>query len=93
MARCEDYPCCGHTVTDPCDYSGPTAADMQADPARYHIGCDHEAGWCEYEDDEDEDYEDEDEAGERYESASDADSYVLASAGWGTDEDYGYYGD
>lgn len=21
------------------------------------------------------------------------DSYVLASAGWGTDEDYGYYGD
>jgi hypothetical protein len=20
MAYCEDYPCCGHTPSDPCDY-------------------------------------------------------------------------
>lgn len=26
-------------------------------------------------------------------SAMEWDSFVLASAGWGTDEDYGYYGD
>lgn len=19
MARCEDYPCCGHTINDPCE--------------------------------------------------------------------------
>ena len=45
-----------------------------------------------YNDDvEDEDYEDED-----YEdswSDVDADADTLASAGWGTDEDYGYEGD
>jgi hypothetical protein len=33
---------------------------MQADPARYHVGCDHEVGVCEYQNDEYE-YEDEDE--------------------------------
>jgi len=26
----EDYPCCGHTPSDPCDYSGPTAEDYFA---------------------------------------------------------------
>lgn len=57
MSYCEDYPCCGHTPQDPCDYSGPTSQDMLADPARYHIGCDHNTGYCYYEevDDEDED--------------------------------------
>jgi hypothetical protein len=48
MAYCEDYPCCGHTSDDPCNYSGPTATDMAADPAKYHIGCDHEALHCLY---------------------------------------------
>jgi len=89
--RCEDYPCCGHTPSDPCDYSGPTSSDMLANPARYHLGCDHEVG-CEYEADEDYEDEDEDER-EDYEDheSVDADSYVLASAGWGTDEDYGHF--
>ena len=56
MARCEDYPCCGHTDEDPCDWRGPSSADMLANPAKYHIGCDHEAGYCDYEvEDDDED--------------------------------------
>ena len=50
MSYCEDYPACGHTPQDPCDYSGPTAEDMLAEPARYHVGCDHDAGDCRYED-------------------------------------------
>lgn len=54
MKYCEDYPCCGHTPDDPCDYAGPTADDIMANPAKYHLGCDHEAGYCRYEDDEEE---------------------------------------
>lgn len=98
MAYCEDYPCCGHTPEDPCDYTGPTAADMSADPARYHLGCDHEAGECRYEEwDEDEEEEwdeEEEEWDEESEDTDDvgADAETLASAGWGTDEDYGHYG-
>jgi hypothetical protein len=64
MAKCEDFPCCGHTADDPCDYSGPTSADILADPAKYHLGCDHNAGYCDYEDDnynEDEDWDEGDE--------------------------------
>lgn len=46
---CEDFPCCGHTAADPCRYTGPTADDMLADPARHHLGCDHNTLYCEYE--------------------------------------------
>jgi hypothetical protein len=41
MARCEDYPCCGHTDGLPCDWKPP---DYRNDP---HALCDHEAGYCE----------------------------------------------
>lgn len=60
MAMCEDYPCCGHTDQDPCDYSGPSAADMLADPYSYHLYCEHEAGYCQHdaEDDDEDDEED-----------------------------------
>ena len=27
MAMCEDYPCCGHTPSDPCGSEGPSADD------------------------------------------------------------------
>jgi hypothetical protein len=47
MARCEDYPACGHTDGLPCDWKAP---DYASDPARYHIGCDHNTGHCNYED-------------------------------------------
>lgn len=44
---CEDYPCCGHTDGLGCDWVAP---DYAGNPAAYHIGCDHEVGWCNYED-------------------------------------------
>lgn len=54
MARCEDYPCCGHTDGLPCDWTPPDYSDPGV-AAAYHIGCDHAAGYCDYEDDEEED--------------------------------------
>lgn len=50
---CEDYPCCGHTPTDPCEaqwYDAPDAFDTTINP---HALCDHEFGECnvEYYDD------------------------------------------
>jgi hypothetical protein len=54
MARCEDYPCCGHTPADPCErqwFDEPGAFDPIRNP---HCFCDHAEGWCnvdEYEDD------------------------------------------
>lgn len=47
MARCEDYPCCGHTDGLGCNYS----TDYYSTPEYHnyinlHYGCDHEAGWC-----------------------------------------------
>lgn len=40
MARCEDYPCCGHTDGLGCDYT-PDYAYINK-----HAGCDHEVGDC-----------------------------------------------
>lgn len=42
--RCEDYPCCGHTDGLPCDWVAPTEYP--------HAGCDHNAGYCQVADDE-----------------------------------------
>lgn len=85
MARCEDFPCCGHTLEEGCDPL-PTGDDMLRDPARYHIGCDHNTGYCEYEEDDDEDMDDDDGL-----TDAEADAMTLASAGWGTHEDYNYF--
>lgn len=47
MARCEDYPCCGHTDGLPCDWNGSYYRSPQyAAYLNLHYGCDHEAGWC-----------------------------------------------
>jgi len=46
MARCEDYPCCGHTDGLGCDYT-PDYSAIQA-----HLGCEHEAGYCQMDDNE-----------------------------------------
>lgn len=46
--RCEDFPCCGHTDGLPCDWTPPTEYP--------HAGCDHNAGYCqvaEFENDDD----------------------------------------
>lgn len=52
MARCEDYPCCGHTPEDPCDrqwYDEPGAFDTSR-PGKAHALCDHENGFCDVDD-------------------------------------------
>lgn len=58
---CEDYPCCGHTPSDPCDpqpYDAPDYYDTQKNP---HAFCDHAEGFCDAEYDEDEpEHDDED---------------------------------
>lgn len=48
MRRCEDAPCCGHAPGE-CGETYTTSEQMLADPARFHVGCDHETGYCEYE--------------------------------------------
>jgi hypothetical protein len=48
MARCEDYPCCGHTDGLGCDWVAPDYMSMP------HGLCDHENGFCEVEE---EDYD------------------------------------
>lgn len=50
--RCEDYPCCGHTDGLGCDWTY-TAEARAYDEA--HMFCEHEHGFCEVEDDYDED--------------------------------------
>lgn len=57
--RCEDYPCCGHTAADPCErqwYDEPGAFDTSR-PGNEHALCEHENGFCDV-DDYDEDYDD-----------------------------------
>jgi hypothetical protein len=44
-------------------------------------------------DQEDDQEEDEDEPWDGFRDDVEADADALASAGWGTDEDYGYYGE
>ena len=54
MARCEDYPCCGHTDGLPCDWKPPTKKDL-------HAFCEHEYNLCSaygYQGDDDDDDED-----------------------------------
>lgn len=54
--RCEDYPCCGHTDGDGCQtLPSHTSAYWAEGPGRAHLLCDHEAGFCEAEDDEPDD--------------------------------------
>lgn len=52
--RCEDYPCCGHTPDDPCDAVIPDYSTRE-NQIKYHIGCDHNTGYCEYEEPDDDD--------------------------------------
>lgn len=51
--RCEDFPCCGHTLQDPCGpqwYDAPGAFDTTINP---HALCDHESGDCDVYEEED----------------------------------------
>jgi len=68
-SRCEDYPACGHTDGLPCDWVAPNFSNP-AVRAAHHIGCDHEAGYCDYLPEED---DEEEEDPEDYEENEDAD--------------------
>ena len=51
MAKCEDFPCCGHTPDDPCErqwYDDPDAFNPTVNP---HCFCDHADNWCVVDDD------------------------------------------
>lgn len=53
--RCEDYPCCGHTDGDGCyALESHTSAYWASNP---HSMCDHEAGFCDVWEDQDDDDE------------------------------------
>lgn len=79
MARCEDAPCCGCC---------PSSEELYYD-SREDIDFDP---WSEsWAAQGDEEMSDDGEPSGSYDLSDDADA--LASAGWGTDEDYGYYGD
>lgn len=77
---CEDWPCCGHVD------EALTGEDIPVCPDCGELGCTGECGNCDY-DSRDEECDDLDESMD-----GDFDS-GMASAGFGTDEDYGYYGD
>lgn len=58
MTYCEDYPCCGHTPSDPCEhqpYDEPGYYDLTRNP---HALCEHEVGICDVWPDEDDEEED-----------------------------------
>lgn len=56
--RCEDYPCCGHTDGDGCQtLPEHTSAYYYANPVKTHLGCDHNTGYCQYEDEYEYEYE------------------------------------
>lgn len=50
--RCEDYPCCGHEAGD---CNGLLYGSDEAIKSGPHLLCDHEAGFCDLEGDEEED--------------------------------------
>ncbi len=100
MARCEDFPCCGHENGCCPDYDDSgrqlnmvcTCGAKLPVNNRYSI-CDScmSNGDDDYDDRDDyeEDYDDDD-----YDDSMDGDwDSGMTSAGWGTDEDYGHYGD
>lgn len=47
---CEDYPCCGHTPEDPCEYQSYDNPHRMYEWAQAHSYCDHEAGIYECDD-------------------------------------------
>lgn len=53
MSYCEDYPCCGHTPSDPCDGVVVITSDMMDSYYCDDCGCNH-VGDCAGDDDYDE---------------------------------------
>jgi hypothetical protein len=96
MARCEDFPCCGHEpgCCPSFDDDG-NQLDMVCTCGarlpvtnRYSI-CDS----CMRSDDEDDGYYEESDEDDFDDSMDGDHDSCMRDIGWGTDEDYGYYGD
>lgn len=51
--QCEDFPCCGHTDGLGCNW---TPESVYSDP---HLLCDHNTGYCDLEDDEEDEFNEE----------------------------------
>ena len=84
---CEDYPCCGHEHGCCPDYdeSGQQTNMVCVCGARLPI--DNQVSICKSCLNRNDDYDD------NYDDSMDGDwDSGMASAGWGTDEDYGYFG-
>jgi hypothetical protein len=103
MARCEDFPCCGHEFGCCPDFDDAgrqlnmrcTCGAVLPINARYSI-CDGCMRRADIEDGLYPDYDDRDDRDddEDYDDSMDGDfDSGMASAGHGTDEDYGYYGE
>jgi hypothetical protein len=104
MARCEDFPCCGHELgcCPDFDESGRqlnmvcTCGAKLPITSRFSIceGCLERSRREDdpYYDDRADEQEPDDEPGDGMTDAE-ADADTLKSAGWGTDEDYGYFGE
>lgn len=97
---CEDYPCCGHELgcCPDFDESGRQLNMVCVCGAKLPVDnrsscCDsclnaHDDDWYNHDDWEDDDRDDD------YDDSMDGDwDSGMASAGFGTDEDYGHYGD
>jgi len=78
MVRCEDAPCCGCCPSSQEAYYD-SREDIDLDP-----WADAMDGWGD---------DGEEEPWDGFRDDVEADADTLASAGYGTDEDYGYYGD
>jgi hypothetical protein len=93
MARCEDFPCCGHEAGCCPRYENGVQMDMVC-VCGARLPVDNPTSICHHclKEAEREDGYYDDEAS--YDESMDGDMESgLASAGFGTDEDYGYYGD
>lgn len=86
MARCEDYPCCGHENGCCPRYEGGVQMDMVC-VCGARLPKDNPVSICHHCLKDAEHYSDED----SYNESMDGDlESGLASAGWGTDEDYNH---
>lgn len=98
--RCEDFPCCGHEAGCCPDFSESGEQLNMRCTCGAIVPIDNRVSICDTclragDDDErdcDRDFEDEDDEFDMDESMDGDHVSGLASAGFGTDEDYGYYG-
>lgn len=69
---CEDYPCCGHLPGECADRPEFTSAYYLANPAATHLGCDHNTGYCDYEDQYEDEWEEPEDTADEQEFHPDA---------------------